>query len=139
MIAPRPKRSAAPDRLTSLEAEVRGLRAEVRDLLTIMDAMREAWLLPPVEELRLEQAKAAAANRVSAAGIVSPPRSKALRLDGAAALEAARREGVDVARRGGTVTHCPFGEGEPELRTAWLEGLQRADAPKGWNAGNVRR
>lgn len=120
---------AVSDRLLleQLAAKVERLTRLVRRQAIVIDAMREAWLLPPVGVLRAERREARQAE-----GTTFPdqprqplsedaPRSRG----GQAAARTLRTRAADLGRqaamRGVPADDCPYKPGAWIQRKAWLQ------------------
>lgn len=136
------------DRLEGLEAEVRRLRRTVRTMVVLLDAMREAWMIPPVPVLLADRRALRAA-----AGTTAPPAPVGAFTESArrvaprallradpddehraeraaeskaaphqAALERIREMGRKAAMRGRGVDDCPYARSSGGYRQAWIDG-----------------
>ena len=138
--------------IDELRQEVRALHRTVRTLALLMDAMREAWLLPPIAVLRDERRALRAAR-----GATCPPQDRSARVQPPTAPEPARavlarpaepppealeerararraaphntglarirEQGRAAAHRALTEADCPYKGAAGGYRKAWIEGF----------------
>jgi ribosome modulation factor len=117
--------------LEELAAKVERLTRLVRRQGVVIDAMREAWLLPPVGVLLDERRAARAAAGTVALPLPEQPRTiepKGTKRERAyrEQVARARAQGRQAAAQGLTADDCPYRPGANGPRQAWLRALAEA-------------